>query len=123
MKRIPHEEAVTAADKVGADFRWLDLGDYLLSMTDVTVEQLVSIFQGVKPNIVLTYNPADPFNPDHPVACQMVQKARLLHHLAGELLAHSAVLHPLTCTFSNIINRNFVLSRTITNSSRSVMSP
>lgn len=116
MKRIPHEEAVTAADKVGADFRWLDLGDYLLSMTDVTVEQLVSIFQGVKPNIVLTYNPADPFNPDHPVACQMVQKAR-------ELLAHSALLHPLTCTFSNIINRNFVLSRTITNSSRSVMSP
>ena len=94
MKRIPHEEAVTAADKVGADFRWLDLGDYLLSMTDVTVEQLVSIFQGVKPNIVLTYNPADPFNPDHPVACQMVQKARLLSSGAGVASTFSRIALP-----------------------------
>lgn len=94
VKRIRHEEASAAAEAVGADFRCLDLGDYPLSMTDAAVEQLVGIFQDVKPNIVITHNPTDPFNPDHPVACQMVQKARLLSSGAGVASAFSRITPP-----------------------------
>jgi 4-oxalomesaconate hydratase len=94
VKRIRHAEAQTAAEAVGADFRCLDLGDYPLNMTDAAIEQLVSIFQAVKPNIVMTHNPVDPFNPDHPVACQMAQKARLLSTGAGVASAFSRITPP-----------------------------
>jgi 4-oxalomesaconate hydratase len=94
VKRIRDEEAKAAAEAVGAEFRCLDLGDYPLNMTEAPIEQLVGIFQDFKPNIVLTHNPVDPFNPDHPVASQMVQKARLLSSGAGVASAFSRITPP-----------------------------
>jgi 4-oxalomesaconate hydratase len=94
VKRIRHAEAEAAAGAVGADFRCLDLGDYPLNMTDAALEQLVGILQEFKPNILLTHNPVDPFNPDHPVASQMVQKARLLSSGAGVASAFSRITPP-----------------------------
>jgi 4-oxalomesaconate hydratase len=83
VKRLRHEEARAAADAVGAIFRCLDLADYPLNVTDQAVDELVEIFRQLEPDVVLTHTPVDPFNPDHPVACQAVQKARLLASGAG----------------------------------------
>jgi 4-oxalomesaconate hydratase len=83
VKRLRHEEAGAAADAVGAIFRCLDLADYPLNVTDQAVDELVEIFRQLEPDVVLTHTPVDPFNPDHPVACQAVQKARLLASGAG----------------------------------------
>jgi len=83
VKRVRHEEASAAAGILGADFRALDLGDYPLNITDAAMEQIVEIIREVQPDIILTHTPVDPFNPDHPVACQAVQKARLLASGAG----------------------------------------
>jgi 4-oxalomesaconate hydratase len=94
VKRIRHEEAKTAAAAVGADFRGLDLGDYPLNITEAAIELLIGIFQDLQPNIVLTHNPVDPFNPDHPAASQMVQKARLLATGAGVASAFSRISPP-----------------------------
>lgn len=94
VKRSRHEEAQAAADVVDAEFRCLDLGDYPLNPTDAAVEQLISIFQDFAPNIVLTHNPLDPFNPDHPIASQMTQKARLLSTGAGVASAFSRITPP-----------------------------
>lgn len=94
VKRIRHEEAQAAAEAVGADFRCFDLGDYPLNPSDAAVEQLISIFQNFAPNIVLTHNPLDPFNPDHPIASQMTQKARLLSTGAGVASAFSRITPP-----------------------------
>ena len=94
VKRIRHEEANAAARTVGAVFRCLDLGDYPLTITDKAMEQLIAIFQEVQPDIVLTHTPADPFNPDHPVACQAVQKARLLSSGAGVASAFKRIIPP-----------------------------
>jgi len=94
VKRIRHEEASAAAGTVGAVFRCLDLGDYPLTITESAMEQLVGIFQEVQPDIVLTHTPADPFNPDHPVACQAVQKARLLSSGAGVASAFNLITPP-----------------------------
>lgn len=94
VKRIRDEEASAAARSLGASFSCLDLGDYPLIMTDKALEQLVRIFQEVQPEIVLTHTPADPFNPDHPVACQSVQKARLLSSGAGVASAFARIKPP-----------------------------
>jgi 4-oxalomesaconate hydratase len=94
VKRIRHEEAKAAAEAVGAEFRCLDLGDYPLNMTEAGIEQLVSIFQDFQPGIVITHSPVDPFNPDHPVASQMVQKARLLSTGAGVASAFQRITPP-----------------------------
>ena len=94
VKRIRHEEAQAAAEAVGAEFVCLDLGDYPLNPSDAAIEKLIATFQDFAPNIVLTHNPIDPFNPDHPIASQMVQKARLLSTGAGVASAFSRITPP-----------------------------
>jgi 4-oxalomesaconate hydratase len=94
VKRVRREEAVAAAAAVGATFRCLDLGDYPLNITDAALEQLVALFRDLQPDIVLTHTPVDPFNPDHPVASQTVQKARLLAAGAGVASAFKRIIPP-----------------------------
>ena len=94
VKRVRHEEAVAAAAAVGATFRCLDLGDYPLTITDAAMAQLVALFRDLQPNIVLTHTPVDPFNPDHPVASQAVQRARLLAAGAGVASAFKRIIPP-----------------------------
>jgi len=79
---------------VGADFRCLDLGDYPLVITDAALEELVAFFRDLQPDIVMTHTPTDPFNPDHPVASQAVQKARLLASGAGVASAFERITPP-----------------------------
>jgi 4-oxalomesaconate hydratase len=94
VKRIRHAEAKAAAEAVGADFRCFDLGDYPLNVSEAALEELVSVFQNFQPNVVMTHNPHDPFNPDHPVASQVVQHARLLSSGAGVASAFSRIAPP-----------------------------
>jgi 4-oxalomesaconate hydratase len=94
VKRIRHEQASAAARTLGADFRCLDLGDYPLYIADQAMDALVELFRELEPDIVLTHTPVDPFNPDHPVACQAVQKARLLASGAGVASAFKNINPP-----------------------------
>jgi 4-oxalomesaconate hydratase len=94
VKQIRHDQAIEAAGIVGADFRCLDLGDYPLNITETALEQVVQLFRGFQPDIVLTHTPVDPFNPDHPVASQAVQKARLLASGAGVASAFKRITPP-----------------------------
>lgn len=94
VKRIRHEQASEAAAIVGADFRCLDLGDYPLVITDAAMEALVALFRDLAPDVALTHTPKDPFNPDHPVASQAVQGARLLASGAGVASAFERITPP-----------------------------
>jgi len=94
VKRIRHEQASAAAGTLGAEFRCLDLGDYPLNVTDNGMDELVELFRELEPDTVLTHTPVDPFNPDHPVACQAVQKARLLTSGAGVASAFKRITPP-----------------------------
>ena len=94
VKHIRHEQASTAAEILGAEFRCFDLGDYPLTITDEAMRRLVDLFREMEPDILLTHTPVDPFNPDHPVACQAVQKARLLASGAGVASAFKNILPP-----------------------------
>jgi 4-oxalomesaconate hydratase len=94
VKLTRHLESETAAAAVGATFRCLDLGDYPLNITDAAMEQLVGLLREIQPDILLTHTPVDPFNPDHPVAYQAVQKARLLASGAGVASAFQRIVPP-----------------------------
>ena len=94
VKKIRHKEASAAAALVGAEFQCLDLGDYPLNITDATMEKLVDLFREIMPDLVLTHTPVDPFNPDHPVTCQAVQRARLLASGAGVVSAFKHIRPP-----------------------------
>ncbi len=94
VKRIRQAEANAAAHAVGATFRCLDLGDYPLTLTDAALAQIVDLFRELQPDIVLTHTPIDPFNPDHPVASQAVQKARLLAAGAGVASGFQRIVPP-----------------------------
>lgn len=94
VKRIRHEQADAAAATVGASFRCLDLGDYPLRITDQAMEQLVDLVRKEAPDVILTHTPVDPYNPDHPVAHQAVQKARLLASGAGVASAFERINPP-----------------------------
>jgi 4-oxalomesaconate hydratase len=94
VKHVRHEQANSAADILGAEFRCFDLGDYPLTITDEVMARLADLFREVEPHIVLTHTPVDPFNPDHPVACLAVQKARLLASGAGVASAFKNITPP-----------------------------
>ena len=94
VKRVRHEQAAQAAKRVGASFRCLDLGDYPLIMTEDGMHQLVEVFREYEPDIVFTHTAKDPFNPDHPVAHEVVTKARLLTAGAGVDSAFKRITPP-----------------------------
>lgn len=94
VKRIRHEQAAEAAAAVGASFQCFDLGDYPLSITEEGMARLVQLLRDEKPDVVLTHTPIDPFNPDHPVAYEAVQKARLLASGAGVSSAFNRIDPP-----------------------------
>lgn len=94
VKRIRHEQAAEAAAAVGATFQCFDLGDYPLTITDDAMTRLVQLLRDEKPDVVLTHTPVDPFNPDHPVAYEMVQRARLLVSGAGVASAFERIAPP-----------------------------
>ncbi|MCL6258089.1 PIG-L family deacetylase [Aquiflexum sp. TKW24L] len=83
VKIIRHEQASKAAAILGAPIQFLDWGDYPMLLTDDRIKQLTTIIGDFEPNVILTHSEKDPFNPDHPVAFQAVQRARLLSSGAG----------------------------------------
>ncbi|TDD25926.1 PIG-L family deacetylase [Nonomuraea diastatica] len=78
VKRVRHAEATGAAQAVGASYECFDLGDYPLRAGGDAIDRLAELMRDYAPHVVLTHPEKDPFNPDHPVAYQVVSQARLL---------------------------------------------
>lgn len=94
VKSQRHDEASEAAKILGAKFVPMDLGDYPLEISELSLNKLVSIFLEVSPKIVLIHSKKDPFNPDHPIASQAALKARLLATGAGGAPASFKTIPP-----------------------------
>lgn len=91
VKSIRHEEASRAAEILGASFRCLDWGDYPLEAGREATEELTSVIREWAPHVILTHPERDPFNPDHPVAYQVTERARQLASGAGVASAFQTV--------------------------------
>ncbi|MDE3131010.1 MAG: PIG-L family deacetylase [Acidobacteriota bacterium] len=87
VKQIRHAEAQAAASELGAGFKALDLGDYPLQIGADELGLIAETIREFAPDVLITHTDTDPFNPDHPVAFQAVDRARSLAAGAG---VHSA---------------------------------
>ncbi len=94
VKAIRHEQAERAAQLLGARFVSFDLGDYPLEVDREATERLAQLVRDFRPDAIVTHTPIDPFNPDHPVANQVVQQARLLSSGAGVASAFETIEPP-----------------------------
>jgi 4-oxalomesaconate hydratase len=94
VKRIRHGEAERAAEALGASFRCLDLGDYPLVVEGAALASLTDAIRELAPDVIVTHTDRDPFNPDHPVAFQAVERARALAAGAGVESAFETIRPP-----------------------------
>ncbi len=94
VKAIRHQEASQAAAVLGARFECLDLGDYPLQPSQAALERLVALIVETAPDLLVTHTPQDPFNPDHPEAFTLTEKARQLATGAGVASAFPTVRPP-----------------------------
>ncbi len=83
VKEIRQEQAQKAADILETPIQFLDWGDYPMLISDERITQLTHIIGDFEPTVILTHSEKDPFNPDHPLAFQATQRARLLSCGAG----------------------------------------
>lgn len=94
IKRIRHAEATQAAEAIGASFECFDLGDYPLNADNTALEHLTDLIREIEPDVIVTHAAKDPFNPDHPIAYVLTQRARLLASGAGVASSFKTIRPP-----------------------------
>jgi 4-oxalomesaconate hydratase len=83
VKQDRHAESSRAAEILGAEIRFFDMGDYPIVPTEEKIVELVNEFRLNKPEFVLTHSFEDPYNPDHPMANDLTLKARVYAQASG----------------------------------------
>ncbi|AGB82205.1 Uncharacterized proteins, LmbE homologs [Serratia rubidaea] len=83
VKAARQEEACAAAEILGASIEFFDLGDYPLRADKEQLFRLADVFRRVQPHFVLTHSQKDPYNYDHPLACNLTQEARIIAQAEG----------------------------------------
>ena len=99
VKHVRHAEAERAAGALGAEFECLDLGDYPLEIGTDALNLIADKIREFAPDVLITHTDTDPFNPDHPVACAAVSRARSLAAGAGVASAFGTVTPPALFLF------------------------
>jgi 4-oxalomesaconate hydratase len=99
VKRVRHGEAERAAAALGAEFSCLDLGEYPLEIDGDALRLMADRIREFAPEVLITHTDTDPFNPDHPVACVAVGRARALAAGAGVQSAFKTVTPPALFLF------------------------
>jgi 4-oxalomesaconate hydratase len=99
VKEVRHAEAEAAAAELGASFRALDLGDYPLQIGTDELNLIAETIREFAPDLLVTHTDTDPFNPDHPVAHDAVDRARSLAAGAGVQSAFETIRPPALFLF------------------------
>lgn len=83
VKAARQEEALRAADVLGANLVFFDLGDYPMRIDVDAISRLANIYREVRPEFILTHALKDPYNFDHPLAAHAAQEARIVAQAHG----------------------------------------
>lgn len=83
VKAERRKEAEQAAEILGGEPIFFDLGDYPMRVPDEALYRLVDIFREHRPEFVLTHSLQDPYNSDHPLAAHVAQEARIIAQAWG----------------------------------------
>jgi len=76
-------EATKAADLLGAEIEFFDIGDYPMRVPDDALFKLVDIYREMQPEFILTHSLDDPYNFDHPLTASIAQEARVTAQAHG----------------------------------------
>ena len=99
VKRIRSQEANEAASVLGASFTCFDLDDYPIRMTPEVEDRLVEEVRHFEPTYIVTHSEVDPFNPDHGIAFEAANRARMLSGGAGVASAFDRIPPPQMLLF------------------------
>lgn len=94
VKAARHAEAEKAAEVLGGEIEFFDLGDYPLRTSDKDLFRLAGIYRELRPEFVLTHPHEDPYNFDHPHASHFTQEARIVAQALGHEPATPAIGAP-----------------------------
>jgi len=83
VKQDRRAEATRAAELLGAQIEFLDVGDYPMRVPDSALYRLVDIYRELRPEFVLSHSLEDPYNFDHPLASHVAQEARIIAQAHG----------------------------------------
>ncbi|MEQ8349639.1 MAG: PIG-L deacetylase family protein [Sneathiellaceae bacterium] len=83
VKAARREEAEAAAQVLGGEPIFFDLGDYPLRVPDEAIYRLADLYREHRPEFVLSHSLADPYNFDHPLATQVAMEARIIAQAHG----------------------------------------
>jgi 4-oxalomesaconate hydratase len=94
VKEIRRAESERAAALLGAEVKFPDAGDYPLRRSTELVETMVAEFRSLRPECVLGHSRIDPYNPDHPMAHELMLEARVYAQAEGYPLPGPALGAP-----------------------------
>lgn len=94
VREVRKQEAIHAADLLGGEVEFFDLGDYPLRLNEEALERLVGIYQSLRPQWVVTHSSSDPYNFDHSEASKFAQQARIVAQAHGHRGPQSAIGAP-----------------------------
>ena len=94
VKAMRRSEALAAADDLGAEVTFLDVGDYPLGAPADLLDTLVEQMREWQPGLIVTHSSADPYNDDHAVAAHITLKARMAAQAAGRVSSHPPIGAP-----------------------------
>ena len=83
VKQARKEEAQRAADVLGGEVAFYDIGDYPLYPKEEHVFALADEYRELRPEFVLTHSLEDPYNFDHSRAAHIAQEARIIAQAHG----------------------------------------
>ena len=83
VKANRKEEAMRAAEILGAQTLFFDVGDYPIRVPDTFLYELAALFRKIRPEFILTHSHKDPYNFDHPLVSHLTQEARIVAQAHG----------------------------------------
>jgi len=83
VKAARQEEALRAAEVLGAKVTFFDVGDYPMRVPDEVLYALAALYRNLRPEFILTHSLHDPYNFDHPLAAHLAQEARIVAQAHG----------------------------------------
>ncbi|MFC4231347.1 PIG-L deacetylase family protein [Parasediminibacterium paludis] len=99
VKIIRKQQAQDAATILCTKIEFLNWGDYPMVISEERTKELTKIIGDFEPTVILTHTAKDPFNPDHPLAFQVTERARLLSCGAGVASAFKNIDPPMWYSF------------------------
>jgi 4-oxalomesaconate hydratase len=83
VKAARRVEAQKAADILGGEVQFWDLGDYPLRSSDEVLFRLTDLIREIRPKFLMSHSMHDPYNFDHGLTTHLVQEARITAQAHG----------------------------------------